>query len=90
MNIPLRRCAKSIGIKHKYTKPYRPQTNGKIEAFFKIVKSEFFYPNKFDSIKDVILNLGNFLFEYNHLRRHGGLNYITPFDKLEKVTKLLS
>jgi hypothetical protein len=26
-----------------------------------------------------------FLFEYNHLRRHGGLNYETPFDKLQKV-----
>jgi len=87
---PFETICQELGIKHKYTKPYRPQTNGKIEAFFKIVKSEFFYPNKFDSIKDVILNLGNFLFEYNHLRRHGGLNYITPFDKLEKLTKLLS
>jgi len=36
------------------------------------------------------MNLGNFLFEYNHLRRHGGLNYISPFEKLEKVTELLS
>jgi hypothetical protein len=31
-----------------------------------------------------------FLFEYNHLRRHGGLDYITSFDKLEKVTALVS
>jgi IS30 family transposase len=87
---PFETMCQQLGIKHKYTKPYRPQTNGKIEAFFKIVKGEFFYPNKFDSTEDVILNLGNFLFEYNHLRRHGGLNYISPFDKLEKVTKLLS
>ena len=28
--------------------------------------------------------------EYNHLRRHGGINYITPFDKLQRVSKLLS
>jgi len=35
------------------------------------------------------LNLGNFLFEYNHLRKHGGLNYETPFDKLQKVTELV-
>jgi len=40
--------------------------------------------------KDIIMNLGNFLFEYNHLRRHGGLGYDTPFDKLQKVTELLS
>jgi len=36
------------------------------------------------------LNLGNFLFEFNHLRKHGGLNYETPFDKLRKVAELLS
>jgi len=45
--------------------------------------------NSFDSVKDLIYNLGNFLFEYNHLRRHGGLAYITPNEKLEKVTELL-
>lgn len=79
-----------LGIKHIYTRPYRPQTNGKIEAFWKIIKKEFFYPNSFDSKEDMFLNLGNFLFEYNHLRKHGGLNYETPFDKLKSVTELLS
>lgn len=79
-----------LNIKHIYTRPYHPQTNGKIEAFWKILKGEFFYPNRFTSERDLILNLGNFLFEFNHLRRHGGLNYMTPFDKLEKVTELLS
>jgi len=79
-----------IGVKHIYTRPYRPQTNGKIEAFNRIIKDEFFYPNTFESEKDLMLNLGNFLFEYNHLRKHGGLNYVTPFDKLQSVTELLS
>jgi transposase InsO family protein len=87
---PFETMCQELGIKHLYTKPYRPQTNGKIEAFFKILKGEFFYPNSFDSQHDLIMNLGNFLFEYNHLRRHGGLNYETPFDKLQKVTELLS
>ena len=48
-----------LGIKHIYTRPYRPQTNGKVEAFWKIIKNEFFYPNSFDSVKDLIYNLGN-------------------------------
>ena len=87
---PFETMCYELGIKHIYTKPYRPQTNGKIEAFFKIIKNEFFYPNSFDSKEDIVLNLGNFIFEYNHLRRHGGLNYQTPFDKLQKVTELLS
>lgn len=87
---PFETMCDELGIKHIYTRPYRPQTNGKIEAFWKIIKREFFLPNSFDSREDLILNLGNFLFEYNHLRRHGGLKYCTPFDKLENVTELLS
>lgn len=87
---PFETMCNELGIAHIYTRPYRPQTNGKIEAFWKIAKSEFFCPNSFDSQEDLVMNLGNFLFEYNHLRKHGGLNYETPFDKLQNVTELLS
>jgi Integrase core domain. len=87
---PFETMCQELGIKHIYTKPYRPQINGKIEAFWKIMKNELLYPNTFDTQNDLIINLGNFLFDFNHLQRHGGLNYETPFDKLQKVTKLLS
>lgn len=87
---PFETLCNELGIQHICTQPYRPQTNGKIEAFWKILKNEFFFPNSFESREDIIMNLGNFLFEYNHLRKHGGLNYETPFDKLQKVTELLS
>jgi len=87
---PFEMMCHELAIKHICTRPYRPQTNGKIEAFWRILQNEFFSPNTFDSEEDLILNLGNFLFEYNHLRRHGGLNYETPFDKLQRVTELLS
>lgn len=86
---PFETLCSELGIRHVYTQPYRPQTNGKIEAFWKIVKNEFCC-NTFESKEDLIMNLGNYLFEFNHLRRHGGLNYITPFDKLQKVTELVS
>lgn len=87
---PFETFCEQLGIKHLLTQPYRPQTNGKIEAFWRILKNEFFHPNKFESMEDVVLNLGNFLFEYNHLRKHGGLEYQSPFDKLQKVTELVS
>lgn len=87
---PFETVCDELGVKHILTPPYHPQSNGKIEAFWKILKSEFFYPNRFDSMEDLVLNLGNYLFEYNHLRKHGGLNYETPFDKLQKVTELVS
>ena len=87
---PFEIVCSELDIKHILTAPYHPQTNGKIEAFWKILKNEFFYPNRFASMEDLTFNFGNFLFEYNHLRKHGGLNYQTPFDKLQKVTELLS
>jgi len=87
---PFETMCVELGIKHIYTKPYRPQTNGKIEAFWRIIKNEFFYPNTFESGEELVMNLGNFLFEFNHLRAHGGLEYKTPFDKLVSVTELLS
>lgn len=46
-------------------------------------------PKQFESKEEIHANLGNYLFEFNHLRRHGGLEYLTPFDKLEKVTDLV-
>ena len=87
---PFELLCDQIGLKHIYTRPYRPQTNGKIEAFWKILKREMLRPNDFKSKEDIHANLGNYLFEFNHLRRHGGLEYLTPFDKLEKVTDLVS
>lgn len=87
---PFEVFCQQTGIKHRLTRPYRPQTNGKVEAFFRILKREFFRPNTFKDMQEVKEQLGSFLFEYNHLRRHGGLDYITPFDKLEKVTELVS
>ena len=51
-----------------------------------------FYPK--NQVKSIAMqnrkSYGNFLFQYDHLRKHGSLNYETPFDKLQKVTELLS
>ena len=51
---PFETMCNELGIKHLCTRPYRPQTNGKIEAFFKILKNEFFYPNTFESKEDLV------------------------------------
>jgi len=76
-----------LKIKHKYTKPYRPQSNGKVEAFWKILGREFLYPNRYDNMKDLVYNLGEYLFQYTHHRRHGGINYQIPFEKFVLTAK---
>ena len=32
---PFERMLRELGIKHRYTRPYRPQTNGKVERFWR-------------------------------------------------------
>lgn len=87
---PVEYMMKDIGIEHVYTPPYYPQPNGKVEAFFKIVQNELIRPNCFKDMNEFKEQLGGFIFNYNHSRRHGGIDYQTPFEKLEKVTKLLT
>lgn len=81
---------KQLNIKHIKIAPYHPQTNGKIEAFWKILHREFIYPNRFSNLKDLVYNLGEYLYQYNHTRRHGGLEYITPWEKYVKVSKIVT
>lgn len=87
---PVEYMLKDLGVRHIYTPPYHPQPNGKVEAFFKIVQNELIRANYFKDIEDFKEQFGQYIFDYNHRRRHGGIKYLTPFEKLEKVTKLLT
>jgi transposase InsO family protein len=79
-----------VGIRHRYTKPYHPQTNGKIERFWKIIQQEciihLHFGQTFSTLTD---ELNGFLYRYNYERRHGALNYSTPLDRLLLVTDTL-
>ncbi len=37
---PFERMLLEIGVKHNYTRPYRPQTNGKVERFWRTIKDD--------------------------------------------------
>lgn len=81
---------KMAGIEHTYTRPYRPQTNGKVERFWKIVDRECIFHLSLGQTPNTLSDeLNSFLYRYNYERRHGGLNYTTPLDRLRLVTELL-
>lgn len=69
------------GIKHRYTRPRRPQTNGKAEAFWKIWM-RYVWTREFLFWDDYLAHAERMLYGYNHLRRHGGIKYLTPYQKL--------
>jgi transposase InsO family protein len=81
---------KIIDVKHRYTRPYRPQTNGKIERFWRTLNDECIrLQTRSQNENELIAELNGFMYRYNYQRRHSALKYITPFDKLKFVTQIV-
>jgi transposase InsO family protein len=79
-----------VGIDHTYTRPYHPQSNGKIERFWKILHQECLIHLNFGQSLDTLSSeINSYLYRYNYQRRQGSLNYLTPLDCLRNVTELL-
>ena len=79
-----------FGVKHRYTRPYRPQTNGKIERFWRIIHQECLrLQTRSPTSTEILPELEGYMYRYNYQRRHGGLNYQTPLDKLKSVTEIM-
>jgi len=76
---------KKLNIEHKYTRVRRPQTNWKIERFWKIFEEQFFRKYKFSSTKDFNIKFKDWLVYYNTKRKHWWIKYITPMQKLENL-----
>ena len=71
-----------IGLKHTYTSVSYPQSNGKIERFFRTTKEECIRKNSFLSIRDARKIIDKYVDYYNHQRLHSGIDYVTPSDMI--------
>ena len=71
------------GMTHVKTSPYYPQSNGKIEAWHKSLKTECIRPKTPLSLEDARRIVGEFVEHYNNERLHSALGYVAPRDKLE-------
>jgi hypothetical protein len=60
-------------IKHRKTRPYRPQTNGKVERFNRTMLEEWAYVRPYDSEAERVDAFSDFLHLYNHHRSHTAL-----------------
>lgn len=76
-------CAR-LGIRHKRTRPYRPQTNGKIERFHRTLGDGWAYARFYGSEAERRLALPGWLHFYNHHRHHSAIGGV-PFDRLNNV-----
>lgn len=78
---------KKLGITHKYTRVRRPQTNWKVERWWRIFEEQFFQIHQFTSWKDFNMKFMDWLYHYNYKRPHWWLQYMTPMGKYELTLK---
>lgn len=71
------------GMTHVKTSPYYPQSNGKIERYFKTLKGECIRPKVPLSLGDARRLVTEYVTHYNTVRLHSALGYVTPKDRLE-------
>ena len=81
---PFERLLSEMEMKHIYTKPYTPQTNGKIERFWKTLKEEFLEDSLFNDIDDFKNEILGFIVYYNEHRPHSAIKGLTPLEFLNK------
>jgi transposase InsO family protein len=77
-------CAE-LGIRPKKTRPYRPQTNGKIERFHRTLADGWAYARHYDSETARRQALPAWLHFYNHHRAHSAIAAQPPISRLTNL-----
>lgn len=74
-------CAE-LGIKHKFTRAYRPQTNGKAERFIQSALREWAYGWTYQNSAQRTRSLASWQHHYNWHRPHAGIGGAFPMSRL--------
>lgn len=77
-----RKARSDLGLKHIFTKPYTPKTNGKAERFVQTSLREWAYAQAYPSSDHRAAELPIWLHRYNWHRPHGGIKSQTPISRL--------
>lgn len=77
---PFERMLMELGVKHRYIRPYRPQTNGKVERFWRTLEEDLLRETNFDSLEELKEELLQYLYYYNHERGHQGIEGKKPVE----------
>jgi transposase InsO family protein len=80
-----RDTCEELGIKMKKTRPYRPQTNGKVERLHRTLADGWAYKKLYNSEDVRRAALSGWLHQYNHHRPHSALGGRPPISRLNNL-----
>ncbi|MFE8647308.1 IS481 family transposase, partial [Sphingomonas sp. NCPPB 2930] len=83
-------ACKSLDVQHKFTRPYRPQTNGKAERFIQSALREWAYGWTYQNSAQRTDALASWQHHYNWHRPHSGIGRIAPIARLKSANNLLT
>lgn len=77
----------SLGdVTHRFTRPYRPQTNGKVERFNRTMLEEWAYVRPYATESERRAAFDDFLHLYNHHRCHAALGGEAPISRVSNLS----
>lgn len=79
---PFERMLVEMTIKHRYTKPYRPQTNGKVERFWRTLEDDVLAETSFDTEDNLRQEILDYLVYYNEHRPHQSIGNKPPVTQI--------
>ena len=75
-------ACRDLQIKHSFTRPYRPQTNGKAERFIQSALREWAYGIPYHHSTERTAMLERWIHHYNWHRPHQGIKGVAPISRL--------
>lgn len=82
---PFEKMLKFYDIKHCYIKPFRPQTNGKIERFWETIEEELLANEEFATLEELKHHILGYNLYYNEHRLHQGINNKKPIEMTKRA-----
>ena len=80
-----RDTCQALQVTHKRTRPYRPQTNGKIERFHRTLSDGWAYARLYRSEDQRRAALPSWIHFYNHHRAHSAIGGLPPINRLNNL-----
>ena len=80
-----RLACQRLAIKHLFTRPYRPRTNGKAERFIQTLTREWAKARLYANSAERTSTLDAWLNHYNYTRPHGSLGHKPPGSRLTRA-----